>query len=196
MPSFSDRFHEAVNYAVRLHANQLRKATEIPYVSHLFGVAGLAMEYGATEDEAIAALLHDAVEDQGGKPTLENIRSRFGENVASIVEGCTDTDKQPKPPWRERKEAYIEHARHANPSVCIVSACDKLHNTRCILSDVRFEGDAAFRKFTGGKEGTLWYYRSMVDAFRGKLPRRLADELERAVSALERLSGHGNDDAQ
>jgi GTP pyrophosphokinase len=188
MPSFSERFHEAVSYAVRLHATQLRKATEIPYVSHLFGVAGLAMEYGATEDAAIAALLHDALEDQGGKPTLEEIRRRFGDDVASIVEGCTDTDQQPKPPWRERKQAYIDHVSHASPSVCLVSACDKLHNARCILSDVRFEGDPAFQKFAGGKDGTLWYYRSLVDAFIGKIPRRLADELERVVSDLERLS--------
>ena len=117
----STRFHDAVAYAVQLHANQVRKGTDIPYVSHLLGVAGLAMEYGATEDEAIGALLHDAVEDQGGKPTLEEIRRRFGDNVAAIVEGCTDTDVQPKPPWRKRKEAYIDHVRHASPSVCLVS---------------------------------------------------------------------------
>jgi GTP pyrophosphokinase len=173
---------------VQLHANQVRKGTDIPYVSHLLGVAGLAMEYGATEDEAIGALLHDAVEDQGGKPTLEEIRRRFGENVAAIVDGCTDTDVQPKPPWRERKEAYIDHVRHASPSICLVSACDKLHNARCILSDVRFEGDAAYERFTGKKEGSLWYYRSLADAFVGKIPRRLADELERVVAELERLA--------
>jgi (p)ppGpp synthase/HD superfamily hydrolase len=188
MPSFTDRFHDAVSYAVRLHANQLRKATDTPYISHLLAVAGLAMEYGATEDEAIAALLHDAVEDQGGKPTLEEIRRRFGDTVAAIVDGCTDTDQQPKPPWRERKQAYIDHVRHASPSVCLVSACDKLHNSRCILSDVRFEGDAAYGKFKGGKDGTLWYYRSLVIAFAGKIPQRLADELERVVSDLERVS--------
>jgi len=188
VPSFSDRFHDAVSYAVRLHADQLRKGTEVPYVSHLLGVAGLAMEYGATEDEAIAALLHDAVEDQGGKPTLEEIRRRFGDHVASIVEGCTDTDQQPKPPWRERKQAYIDHVLHASSSVCLVSACDKLHNSRCILSDVRFEGDAAYRKFKGGKDGTLWYYRALVNAFGEKIPKRLADELERVIAELERVS--------
>jgi GTP pyrophosphokinase len=188
MGSFSTKFHDAVAYATQLHASQLRKSTDIPYVSHLFGVAGLAMEYGATEDEAIGALLHDAVEDQGGKPTLEEIRRRFGEGVAAIVEGCTDTDVQPKPPWRERKEAYIDHVRHASSSVCLVSACDKLHNARCILSDVRFEGDAAYSKFTGGKGGTLWYYRSLADVFVGKIPERLADELERVVAELERLA--------
>ncbi|HZK79706.1 MAG TPA: HD domain-containing protein [Humisphaera sp.] len=188
MPSTTDRFQEAVIFAVRLHANQLRKATDIPYVSHLFSVAALAMEHGATEDEAIAALLHDAVEDQGGKPTLEEIRRRFGDHVASIVDGCTDTDQHPKPPWRERKQAYIDHVHHASPSVCLVSACDKLHNSRCILSDVRVEGDAAFKKFTGSKDGTLWYYRSLVNGFAGKIPKRLADELERVVSELERLS--------
>jgi (p)ppGpp synthase/HD superfamily hydrolase len=153
-------------------------------------VAGLAMEYGASEDEAIAALLHDAVEDQGGKPILEEIRRQFGHHVASIVDGCTDTDQQPKPPWRERKQAYIDHVAHASPSICLVSACDKLHNARCILSDVRFEGEAAYEKFNGKKDGTLWYYRALVNAFAGKIPKRLADELQRVVSDLERVSSN------
>ena len=146
------------------------------------------MEYGATEDQAIAALLHDAVEDQGGKPTLEEIRRRFGNQVADIVDGCTDTDQQPKPPWLERKQAYIDHVRHADSSVCLVSACDKLHNARCIVSDLRSEGVAAFDKFKGGKDGTLWYYRSLVNAFAGKIPSSLADELVPVVGEIERLS--------
>jgi hypothetical protein len=128
------------------------------------------------------------VEDQGGAPTLQEIRRRFGDNVASTVEGCTDTDQQPKPPWLERKRAYIDHVRNASPSVCLVSACDKLHNARCILSDVRVHEDAAFNRFTGGREGTLWYYRSLADSFRNRTPLQLASELERVVSELERMS--------
>jgi len=185
------RFDEALAFAARLHRDQLRKGTEIPYVSHLLAVAGIALENGANEDEAIAALLHDAVEDQGGAPTLVEIRRRFGEAVADIVAGCTDTDEVPKPPWRGRKEAYVAHVASASPSVRLVSAADKLHNARSILADYRRHGERIWKRFAGGREGTLWYYRALVDAFRTHGETPLVDELARTVAELERLAAAG-----
>jgi (p)ppGpp synthase/HD superfamily hydrolase len=189
MQPISARFRDAVAYAIDLHASQARKGTPIPYISHLFGVASLAMEHGADEDAAIAGLLHDAAEDQGGEPTLREIRRRFGDRVAGIVEGCSDAVASPKPPWRERKERYIAHLADADAATCLISACDKLHNARCILADVRRDGDAAFAKFKGGKAGTLWYYRELARALRGKAPAGLTEELGRVVGEMERLSG-------
>jgi (p)ppGpp synthase/HD superfamily hydrolase len=181
------RFEEALVYAAQLHREQVRKGSGVPYVSHLLGVAGIALEHGASEDEAIAALLHDAVEDQGGAPTLAEIRRRFGDTVADVVAACCDTDVVPKPPWRPRKEAYVAHLASASPSVRLVSAADKLHNARSILTDYRRLGEAVWSRFTGGKEGTLWYYRAVVQAFRAYDPTPLVDELERAVGEMERL---------
>ena len=181
------RFEEALTYAARLHREQVRKGSGVPYLSHLLGVAGIALEHGASEDEAIAALLHDAVEDQGGAPTLAEIRRRFGDTVADIVAGCSDTDVVPKPPWRPRKEAYVAHLASASPSARLVSAADKLHNARSILTDYRRLGEAVWTRFAGGKEGTLWYYRAVVQAFRAYDPTPLVDELERAVEEMERL---------
>jgi (p)ppGpp synthase/HD superfamily hydrolase len=189
-PMLSAHFEEAVKYALELHAHQTRKGGRIPYVSHLFSVTALVLEDGGSEDEAIAALLHDAVEDQGGKATREEIRRRFGKKVVHIVDGCTDTDESPKPPWRERKQRYIEHIRHAPAEVRRVSLADKLHNARTILRDFRRSGDDVWDRFTGGKEGTLWYYRAMLDAYREAKGSYLFEELERVVSALERLAAH------
>ena len=188
MPALTHRFEEALAYAAQLHARQRRKGTEIPYVSHLLAVASLAIEAGASEDEAIAALLHDAVEDQGGAATREEIRRRFGDAVVAIVDGCTDTDQEPKPPWRARKEAYIAHVRAASDSVRLVSSADKLHNARSILSDYRTCGEALWDRFTGGREGTLWYYRSLVGAYREGGGSPLVDELERVVVEIEQLA--------
>jgi GTP pyrophosphokinase len=185
----STRFEEALTYAARLHAGQRRKGTKIPYVTHLLAVASIALRHGASEDEAIAALLHDAIEDQGGAATREEIRRRFGEEVVRIVDGCTDTDVSPKPPWRPRKEAYIAHVREAPASVRLVSAADKLDNSRAILADYRQVGEALWKRFTGGKAGTLWYYRSLVQAFREAGSNPLIDELDRVVSEIERLAG-------
>ncbi len=188
------RFDEALTFASRLHAPQVRKGTTIPYISHLLAVAGLALENGASEDESIAALLHDAAEDQGRASTREEIRRRFGDAVVKIVEGCTDADVIPKPPWRERKEKYIAHIRQASPSVRLVSAADKLHNARAILADYRELGEALWDRFNGGEEGTLWYYRSLVEVFHqagGPMP--LVEELDRVVSELERLAVVGPD---
>ncbi len=184
----SPRFDEALVFARRLHAGQMRKGTTIPYVSHLLAVAAIVLEHGGGEDEAIAALLHDAVEDQGGAATRAEIRRRFGEHVAVIVDGCTDAETVPKPPWRERKEAYLAHIGHASPPVRLVSAADKLHNARSILADYRLLGEALWSRFRGGREGTLWYYRALVDAFRSAEPTPLIDELERTVSELEGLA--------
>ncbi len=184
----STRFEQALLLATRLHAGQRRKGTNVPYVAHLLAVASLALEHGASEDEAIAALLHDAVEDQGGAATLDEIRRRFGETVAAIVSACTDSTTTPKPPWRARKEAYVAHLRHASASARLVSACDKLHNARSILSDYRVLGEALWERFTGGREGTLWYYRALVQEFRALGPAPLVDELERVVAEIERLA--------
>src|SRR5919202_957739 len=148
------RFEEALTFAARLHSAQVRKGTTVPYVSHLLAVAAVALEHGADEDEAIAALLHDAVEDQGGAATREEIRRRFGDRVAEIVDGCTDAETTPKPPWRERKERYVSHIASAPPSVRLVSAADKLHNARSILADLRTCGEGVWDRFRGGKEGT------------------------------------------
>jgi (p)ppGpp synthase/HD superfamily hydrolase len=187
-----NRFEEALVYASQAHAGQVRKSTNIPYLSHLMGVAGIALENGATEDEAIGALLHDTAEDAGGRPRLEDVRQKFGTAVAAIVEGCTDTFETPKPAWRPRKEAYIAHLAQATPSITLVSASDKLHNARCILADCRQTGDAVWTKFNGGKEGTLWYYRALADKFLALRHDPLAQELDRVVRELERLSGGKN----
>jgi (p)ppGpp synthase/HD superfamily hydrolase len=190
----SARFREALIYAAQLHAAQPRKGTDIPYVAHLLGVASIVIEYGADEDEAIAALLHDAAEDQGGKLTLERIRMLFGGRVAAIVDGCTDTYEEPKPDWAERKARYIVHLRGADRSVRLVSAADKLHNARSILKDYRDPevGMLVFDRFK--KETahhTLWYYRRLADEFMKRGPKDLAGELHSVVKELERAVGDG-----
>ncbi|MGH9721843.1 MAG: HD domain-containing protein [Bryobacteraceae bacterium] len=187
----SPLFVEAFEYAAALHAGQQRKGSSTPYISHLMAVSALALEHGGGEDEAIAALLHDAVEDQGGAPVLEQIRMRFGDAVAGIVEGCTDADTIPKPPWRPRKEAYLAHLQNAPPSVRLVSCADKLHNARSILCDYRQAGEAVWARFTGGRDQTLWYYRSLIVTFRNGGPSVLAEELARTVSELEILVARG-----
>lgn len=188
-PLLAERFEDALAYAARLHRHQVRKGAGIPYVSHLLAVAAIALEHGADEDVAIAALLHDAVEDQGGAPTLEAIRTRYGERVARLVAAASDTDVTPKPPWRARKEAYIAHVREAEPDALLVSASDKLHNARALLLDYRTQGEGLWSRFSAGREEILWYYRGLVDAFRanGHCPPALLAELERTVDALAGL---------
>jgi len=186
----TDRFKEALWYATDLHAEQFRKGSGVPYVAHLLGVVSLVLEYGGTEDEAIAALLHDAVEDQGGQDTRLLIAEKFGENVAQIVDGCTDSDSTPKPPWLERKESYIAHLKNTTPSVRLVSSCDKLYNARSILADYRMMGDAIWERFKGGKkDGTLWYYQELVQEFKKIGDHPVYDELERTVQEILRLVG-------
>ncbi len=188
IPMLSSRFNEAFIFAHELHATQVRKGSHVPYIAHLMAVSSLTLEYGGTEDEAIAALLHDAIEDQGGAPTREEIRRRFGDAVTAIVDGCTDADTTPKPPWKERKEAYIAHIPTASASVRLVSACDKLHNARSVLNDYRVLGDSLWDRFQGKKEGSLWYYRAIVNAFRQVEFTPLIAELDRVVTELERLA--------
>ena len=188
----SRKFEQALTYATRVHGGQLRKKTRIPYIAHILGVTAIAMEYGATETEAVGALLHDAVEDAGGAKRLRDIERKFGKAVAKIVDGCTDTDQTPKPPWLARKQAYIAHLKHAPVSIQIVSASDKLHNLRAILMDYRTEGDKLWSRFNGGKHGTLWYYGALLAAFPGgsRLAPLLA-ELDRTLTTLEALANNG-----
>ena len=179
------RFAEALVYAAEVHAGQSRKGTTVPYVSHVLGVCALVLEDGGGEDEAIAALLHDAVEDGGGPPVLEEIRRRFGDRVAEIVWACSDTDETPKPPWKERKTRYIAHVRAAGPDARRVSCADKLHNARSMVRDYRLVGERLWDRFSASAEDNLWYYRSLVQAFRQPGSTALVDELERVVGELE-----------
>jgi len=151
-------------FAAKLHGKQTRKGSDTPYISHLLAVTAITLDHGATENEAIAALLHDAVEDQGGQETLEEIRRQFGNQVAEIVAACSDTDELPKPPWRERKEAFVERLRTEPYSVRLVVAADKLHNVNDVLRNYRILGDDLWRHFKGGRDGTIWYYGAVVDA--------------------------------
>lgn len=160
----SKEFGNALRFATRLHARQTRKGSATPYISHLLAVTAIALEHGATENEAIAALFHDAVEDQGGRKTLRRIRRRFGKRVARIVAACSDTDQEPKPPWRERKEAYVARLLSEPYSVRLVVAADKLHNARHLLGSYRIHGDELWSHFKGGRDGTLWYYDAVLDS--------------------------------
>jgi len=185
----SNKFGEALVYATGLHREQLRKGTQVPYICHLLGVCGLVLEHGGAEDDAIAALLHDALEDQprGGR-TRDEIRERFGERVLATVEECSDADTHPKPPWRLRKERYIAHVPEASPSALLVSACDKLHNARALVRDYKEWGDSLWSRFNATGEETLWYYRSLVTAYReARLTPALLGELEGPVKELEGL---------
>jgi len=186
------RFNEAFLFAAEKHAAQTRKKTDVPYISHLMSVASLVLEAGGGEDEGVAALLHDVVEDCGGHPVLEEIRERFGDRVANIVEGCTDAYTIPKPPWKQRKLDYLEVLRRADEDVRLVSAADKLHNVRSILADFRREGDSVWERFSGRRDGTLWYYRAVLDVLRQGKVNRLVEELERVVTELETLATKGS----
>jgi (p)ppGpp synthase/HD superfamily hydrolase len=182
------RFLRAFEFAAKKHAGQTRKASTIPYIAHLIGVASLLLEAGGDEDLAIAALLHDVVEDCGGAPMLKEVRRRFGSRVAKVVEGCTDSGTIPKPPWRERKDYYLRHLVDADADTRLVSAADKLNNVRSILSDYRQVGEFVWERFSGGREGTLWYYRSLRDEFLRDVPNRITREFNLAVNELESLA--------
>jgi len=189
----SPRFANALAFAFEVHREQTKKSTRIPYISHLLEVAGTVLTYGGDEDEAIAALLHDAVEDHSDVVSFELLAERFGARVAAIVESCSDTSVSPKPPWKARKEHYIEHLRSADESVMIVSAADKLSNARAVLKDYRIAADGVWDRFNAGKREQLWYYRTVTETLklRGGETRiqPLIEELDRAVSELERLCG-------
>ncbi len=184
---FTARFEEALVYATRLHNGQNRKGTGIPYVAHLLAVTALVIEWGGDEDMAIAALLHDAVEDQGGLAILDDIRTRFGERVATIVDGCTDSYTQPKPAWKKRKEDYLNRLKGEPGDIRLVSLADKVHNARSILFDLRKDGVSVLDRFKGGREGTLWYYRALVAVFNEIDNTPQAAELERLVTDIDKL---------
>jgi (p)ppGpp synthase/HD superfamily hydrolase len=186
--TYGEKFEEALLYATRLHRDQKRKGTDTPYVTHLLAVAAIVGENGGSEDEVVAALLHDAPEDQGGEERLEDIRIRFGEEVAEIVDGCVDTYEEPKPAWGRRKEAYVERMPSEPGPVQLVSAADKLHNARSILSDLRDVGDDLWERFTGSKEGTLWYYRALVESYTADRASPVVEELDRVVGEIENLT--------
>jgi (p)ppGpp synthase/HD superfamily hydrolase len=195
MTAISPRYTNALEYAREAHAKQVRKGTTIPYLAHLLGVSSLVLDYGGDEDQAIAALLHDVVEDQG-EHHLSIVQEKFGERVARIVAACTDGSQAEKAAaqtieekhanWELRKQRYLEHLADEADDVLLVSGCDKLHNARAVLSDLRDPqvGRSVFERFTGRQEGTLWYYRSLADLFthRGA---PMARELASVVAALE-----------
>lgn len=185
------RLSKAFNYAYQLHKNQLRKGTRIPYIAHLLSVAALVLEAGGDEDQVIAALLHDAAEDQGGEDTLNQIQLIFGDRVASIVKGCSDTLTSPKPPWRGRKSAYLAHLPDASSDVRLVSLADKLHNARSILREIEKDGIGILRKFNGGKTGTLWYYTQLVEIFQRFEQNFLVDELAQTVDQIKTIVEEG-----
>jgi (p)ppGpp synthase/HD superfamily hydrolase len=184
-PHLSDRFEQALVYAHQLHRSQLRKGTQIPYVSHLLSVTALVLESGGDEDEAIAALLHDAIEDQGGAETREAIRQRFGDRVIAIVDGCSDCDQEPKPPWYERKRQHLAQLRQASTSVRRVTLADKLHNARSTLRDRLVEGDRVWSKFKTGREGALWLYHAYIEVMQTEEENWMLEELKRVVRSLE-----------
>jgi (p)ppGpp synthase/HD superfamily hydrolase len=188
-PHLGPRLQHAFRYAAGKHAGQTRKQSAVPYLSHLMAVASLVLEAGGDEDMAIAALLHDVVEDCGGMPRLREVRKQFGLRVAKMVEGCTYSFGEPKPEWLERKKDYLREVKHADVNTRLVSASDKLHNVRTILADYRQHGEAIWARFTGKKEGTLWYYRALSNEYERRSPNRITRELELAVAELERAVG-------
>jgi GTP pyrophosphokinase len=194
LPLLTDRFDTALRLASDHHRAQLRKGTEIPYVSHLLGVTSLVLEMGGTEDEAIAALLHDAVEDGGGEPMLQRIRAEFGADVARIVFANSDTIVEPKPSWLERKRAYVESVADKQSDELRVSLADKLHNTRAILRDFRTHGNVVWTRFSAGQRGVRWYYRAVYDALvarrddLGPAAQPVLDDLGYTIDELDRLA--------
>lgn len=192
--AFHEDFERALAFATRLHATQVRKETDIPYISHLIAVAGLVLENDGDRDQAIAALLHDSIEDcgtdySGGVTALrERIAVDFGPGVLAIVDGCTDAETVPKPPWQQRKEQYIAHLESAPEEVLLVSCADKLHNARAIVADLRVMGSDLFQRFSGKRDGTLWYYGSLAKVFGRRGPKHLAAELTRTVRTMRELA--------
>jgi (p)ppGpp synthase/HD superfamily hydrolase len=180
----TERFDDAFRFAHRLHRDQTRKGTSIPYISHLMIVASIVLEHGGDEDQAMAALLHDAAEDQGGAETLAEIRRAFGQSVAAIVSDCTDAWTEPKPPWRERKEAYLDALPTKPARSLLVSLADKTHNAEAILFDYRELGDSLWGRFNGGADGTRWYYGVLAELFADASPGRLSERLARAAAGF------------
>ncbi len=184
----SAKFDRALQLAHDLHRRQPRKKSDVPYIAHLLAVTAIVLESGGDEDTAIAALLHDAVEDQGGQPTLDRIRREFGERVARIVDECTDADGEPKPPWRFRKEQYLQALPHKSTEALLVSFGDKIHNCRSIVRDLRRDGEAVWSRFEGRRDGTLWYYRELLEKFPREPYASLYDEFAATVRALNEVA--------
>ena len=190
MPTLTGRFDEAFVYAHEAHATHTRKGNGVPYIGHLMGVASIVIDDGGTEDQAIAALLHDAPEDRGGRQRLDDIRARFGDRVARIVEDCTDSWTTPKAPWAERKQKYVEHARALAAPSLRVSAADKVHNAYAILRDLRNIGEKVWDRYNATPDDVLAYYQSLVRSYRTAGGGKLVDELERIVRGIEREMGY------
>ena len=190
-PRAKGSFQEAMLFAAELHKTQVRKGTQTPYFSHLMGVSSMVLEYGGSEEEAIAALLHDGPEDQGGEKTLKLIEHRFGTRVAHLVDGLTDSKVEPKPAWRPRKEMYLRHLATTDDSTRLVSMADKLYNARAIVRDLRDDGPKSFGKFAGGHDGVLWYYRSLVDTYNKTSSKdsRILKDLTETVDQMHDLAG-------
>lgn len=185
-PRLSRTFFEALHYAAELHNNQVRKGGEIPYIGHLLSVAGLVLEADGNETQAIAALLHDAAEDQGGAAVLAEIQTRFGPAVAAIVDECSDTVEIPKPPWQQRKQSYIDHLGSASDDAILVSLADKLDNARAILRDVRGVGSALWERFSvNDPRQHLWYYRSLFTVYERRNHTWMVAELGRVLDEIE-----------
>ena len=184
-PLLGPRFDDALHWASDLHRQQTRKGTPVPYLAHLLGVASIALELGADEDGAIGALLHDAVEDQD--VTVADVEARFGPAVARIVADCTDADTIPKPPWRERKQAYLDKLPDKPAASLLVSLADKTYNASAIVEDLRVHGDALWNRFTGGRDGSLWYYATLAGVYARVLPGPGADRLTRLVAEMHAL---------
>jgi len=184
----TSRFETALDFAFHLHKNQYRKGSNIPYISHLLAVTAIVIENGGSENQAIAALLHDAVEDQGGYDTLQKIHELFGSEVAEIVEGCTDAFTDPKPEWRGRKTAYLKKLKYSPDSILLVSLAYKVHNARSLLRDLQSKEKNVWEKFNGGKKGTLWYYQSLIEILNTNSYPYLTSELSQVVKKIVQLS--------
>lgn len=178
------RLERAIQLAAELHRGQTRKGSFQPYILHPFRVASIVSDAGGSEDQVIAAIFHDLVEDAGGQPTRERIQREFGANVTRLVDGCTDAVGYPRPPWRERKQRFIDRVRRASSAVRLLVVADKLHNAMCTRQDLATRGGEVWERFHGRREGTLWYYREMLEALRDGWQHPLLDELESEVDQL------------
>lgn len=181
------RFSEALEYATTLHSKQIRKGSDTPFITHLLSVSALILEDGGSEDEAIAGLLHDAVEDQGGLIRLEEIKVKFGDNVAGIILECSESHTHPKPPWKDRKMASIRKMNNVSDSAIRVILADKIHNARSIIHEYHKHGEKFWDSFKAGKEGTVWYYKEILSVLQKRTFSVLLDELSQLVLTIENL---------
>lgn len=183
----SHRFDDALTFATSAHLTQRRKGCDIPYISHLMAVCALVLEYGGDEDCAIAALLHDAVEDQGGRMMADQIKARFGSRVCDIVLACSDREDETETDWRMRKQRYLDQIDGKSDDAILVTTCDKLHNATTILYDVTAHGPAVFDRFTAKKKGTLWYYTALAQTLSKRNPSSLSNRLTETVDRLQKI---------